>query len=33
LHADLEETQFARAWAEGEKMSLDEAIDYVLKEA
>ena len=33
LHAQQEETRFASTWAEGEKMSLDEAIDYVLKEA
>jgi len=32
LRAELEETPFASAWAEGEKMSLDEAVDFALKE-
>lgn len=32
LQANLEETRFARAWSEGKKMTLDEAIAYALNE-
>jgi tetratricopeptide (TPR) repeat protein len=31
LRIQLEESQFAHAWAEGEKMSLDEALEFTLK--